>query len=95
MTTYLYNRGQDVEIYATSLSRYMAREIRAIRISKDREIADKILTVCINQWVASLCSRMLKESINILDREQMDKGGLDVLLSRLLDTESNLWFSEV
>ena len=73
----------------------MRRAIHAIRINMDPKVAVQILTICINQWMSTLCSRMLKEIIKILEEEKMDAGGLDAVLSGLLNTESNLWFAEV
>ena len=73
----------------------MRRAIQAIRMNTDPAVAVIIMTVCINQWVASLCSRMLQEVVKKLKEEEMDDGGLDEVLNALLNTESNLWFAQV
>ena len=73
----------------------MRRAIQAIRTNTDPAVAVIIMTVCINQWVGSLCSRMLQEVVTILKEEEMDDGGLDEVLNALLSMESNLWFSQV
>ncbi|KAL8586131.1 hypothetical protein ACOMHN_033174 [Nucella lapillus] len=58
-------------------------------------MAIKIMTLCINQWTSSLCTRMLKETLTKLEMEQMDRGGLHNVHNALINCESNLWFTEV
>ena len=89
------NRGESLQAYSAHLSHNMRRSIQAIRVTTNAEVAVKMMTICVNQWVASLCSRMLKEIVGILEEYKMDLGGLAKVLDGLENSESNLWFSEV
>jgi hypothetical protein len=59
-------------------------------------VATKLLTVLVNQWVASLCVHMLRFSVQRMQKEGITNfGQLEELLSFLTNAETNLWFAMV
>ena len=87
--------GSDLKEYTISLTHNIRRSVHAIRGLRNPKLAIVVMQLCLHQWVASLCCRMLKEAVIRMNSEKVDTAGLETVLQILQREESIIWFDEV